>query len=238
MGVKRILKNILPIKILSLLQKLKKQLNNNYVNKSYSQEGEDLILNKIFECKQNGFYVDVGAHHPKRFSNTYLFYQKGWNGINIDAMPGSMNLFKKYRPRDINIEAAIAKEKTEMSFFMFDEPALNTFDRNLAAERIAHGWKLLKEQSAIATPLKEILNSNLVSQQKIDFMSIDVEGLDLEVLYSNDWQAFKPEYILIECLNLSVTKLSTNETYQFLIQQGYELFAKTCRTLIFKTSGL
>ncbi|PSM50621.1 SAM-dependent methyltransferase [Chroococcidiopsis sp. CCALA 051] len=238
MGVKRILKNILPIKILSLLQKLKKQLNNNYVNKSYSQEGEDLILNKIFECKQNGFYVDVGAHHPKRFSNTYLFYQKGWNGINIDAMPGSMNLFKKYRPRDINIEAAIAKEKTEMSFFMFDEPALNTFDRNLAAERIAHGWKLLKEQSAIATPLKEILNSNLVSQQKIDFMSIDVEGLDLEVLYSNDWQAFKPEYILIECLNLSITKLSTNETYQFLIQQGYELFAKTCRTLIFKTSGL
>ncbi|MGL5926539.1 FkbM family methyltransferase [Chroococcidiopsis sp.] len=238
MNVKRTLKSILPIKIWSLLQELKKRITDNYVNKSYSQEGEDLILSKIFERRQNGFYIDVGAHHPKRFSNTYLFYQKGWNGINIDAMPGSMNLFKTQRSRDINIEAAIAKEKTEMSFFMFDEPALNTFDKNLASERIAHGWKLLKEQSAIAVPLKEILSSNFLFHKKIDFMSIDVEGLDLEVLYSNDWQAFKPEYILIECLNLSITELSTNETYQFLVQQGYELFAKTCRTLILKTSGL
>ena len=220
------------------MQSIKEKLFNSYATQSYSQEGEDIILRRIFECKTNGFYIDVGAHHPKRFSNTYLFYQKGWNGINIDAMPGSMNLFKKQRPRDINIEAAIAKDKTEMPFFMFDEPALNTFDRNLASERIAHGWKLLKEQIAIATPLKEILSNNLVSQQKIDFMSIDVEGLDLEVLYSNDWQTFRPEYILIECLNLSINQLSTNEAYQFLVQEGYKLFAKTCRTLIFKESGL
>ena len=56
----------------------------------YSQEGEDMILGKIFSGQKHGFYVDVGAHHPLRFSNTYLFYLKGWRGINIDAMPGSM----------------------------------------------------------------------------------------------------------------------------------------------------
>src|SRR5690242_3324544 len=65
--------------------------------KSYSQEGEDRILHSIFETVADGFYVDIGAHHPKRFSNTYLFYQRGWRGINVDAMPGSMVRFKRVR---------------------------------------------------------------------------------------------------------------------------------------------
>src|SRR4051794_14772116 len=67
---------------------------------SYSQEGEDMILRRFFEEHGKGFYVDVGAHHPKRFSNTYSFYKQGWSGINIDAMPGSMARFRRVRPRD------------------------------------------------------------------------------------------------------------------------------------------
>lgn len=141
--MKLILKKLLPNRLWSYMQSIKEKLFNSYATQSYSQEGEDIILRRIFECKTNGFYIDVGAHHPKRFSNTYLFYKKGWNGINIDAMPGSMVLFRKLRSRDINIEAAITNEKREMSFFMFDEPALNTFDKDLATERINHGWQLL-----------------------------------------------------------------------------------------------
>lgn len=236
--MKLILKKLLPNRLWSYMQSIKEKLFNSYATQSYSQEGEDIILRRIFECKTNGFYIDVGAHHPKRFSNTYLFYKKGWNGINIDAMPGSMVLFRKLRSRDINIEAAITNEKREMSFFMFDEPALNTFDKDLATERINHGWQLLKEQNIITITLRELLKNNFDFDRKIDFMSIDVEGLDLEVLHSNDWQAFRPEYILIECLNFSMNTLTKSETYQFLAQQGYELFAKTCRTLIFKDSEL
>ena len=78
-----------------------------YKNDSYSQEGEDLIINRLIDSKKNGFYIDIGAHHPFRFSNTYKFYKMGWNGINIDAMPGSMKLFREKRPRDINIECGI-----------------------------------------------------------------------------------------------------------------------------------
>ena len=55
------------------------------VKKSYSQDNEDLFLNEYFEKISNGFYVDIGCHHPKRFSNTYLLYKKGWKGVNIDA---------------------------------------------------------------------------------------------------------------------------------------------------------
>lgn len=87
-----------------------------------------MILRRIFENVENGFYVDVGAHHPKRFSNTFYFYKKGWSGINIDAMPGSMSLFNKIRPRDINIEAAVSNEKEEVIFYIFNEVALNTFE--------------------------------------------------------------------------------------------------------------
>jgi len=71
---------------------------DKYALKSYSQEGEDMILRRIFEDNETGFYVDVGAHHPARFSNTNYFYKRGWRGLNIDAMPGSMSKFKKYRP--------------------------------------------------------------------------------------------------------------------------------------------
>src|SRR6186713_1276577 len=78
-------------------------LFDKYYSISYSQEGEDLILKRFFSEKSGGFYVDVGAHHPKRFSNTYMFYKEGWSGINIDAMPGSMKLFNKVRSKDINL---------------------------------------------------------------------------------------------------------------------------------------
>jgi len=71
---------------------------------SFAQEGEDRVLYRMFQGRfgRPGFYVDVGAHHPTRFSNTYLFYRMGWRGINLDAMPGSMAAFARARPRDIN----------------------------------------------------------------------------------------------------------------------------------------
>src|SRR5580658_8816405 len=81
-----------------------------YFRHSFSQEGEDMILASFFEGKKNGFYVDVGAHHPKRFSNTHHFYIRGWRGINVDATPGSMKLFRRTRPDDINIEAAVSDQ--------------------------------------------------------------------------------------------------------------------------------
>ena len=93
----------------------------NY-ERSYSQEGEDRILLMPFENCKDGFYV---AHHPTRYSNTYLFYRMGWSGINIDAAPGSMNLFKKKRPRDINLEVAISDREEELTF----EPVAQTHDR-------------------------------------------------------------------------------------------------------------
>jgi protein O-GlcNAc transferase len=206
---------------------------------SYSQEGEDMILRRIYEYSPSGFYVDVGAHHPIRFSNTYYFYQKGWFGINIDAMPESMTLFNRIRPRDINVEAAIANQPRKMTYYMFGHPALNTFDPLLAKDRIEnHGSHLIGEKKIETKKLSDVLGNSFPEGRKINFMSIDVEGFDLEVAQSNDWHLFRPEYLLVECYGSTIEEIQNSALYHFVIQQNYRFFGKAVFTLIFKDNAI
>jgi FkbM family methyltransferase len=220
----------------TLINKIR-DFNNNYLGvyalKSYSQEGEDMILRRIFEGKKKGFYVDIGAYHPKRFSNTYYFYKKGWSGINVDAMPGSMKLFNRWRSRDINLEVAVAKEKKIAKFYIFNEPALNSFDQKLPQQPNNGSYYIVQEQLLRTIPLAEILDEYLPHKQEIDYLSVDVEGSDLDVLQSNDWERFRPRYILVECLDTNMEAIQENAIYQFLREKHYDLFAKTINTLFF-----
>ncbi|OBQ03670.1 MAG: SAM-dependent methyltransferase [Anabaena sp. LE011-02] len=207
---------------------------DNFMLRSYSQEGEDMILRRLFEKQSDGFYVDVGAHHPKRFSNTFIFYSKGWKGINIDAMPGSMKAFNKQRPRDKNLEIPIAKERKNLTYFQFNEPALNGFCEELAVSRDGStAYKIISKQSIEAYPLSVILDQHLNPAQSIDFLSVDVEGLDLEVLQSNDWLKFRPKVVLVEILNGSLDTIQNDEVYQFLTAHNYHLYAKAVHTVFF-----
>lgn len=203
---------------------------------SYSQEGEDMILRRIFEKLPSGFYVDVGAHHPMRFSNTYFFYKAGWHGINIDAMPGSMKLFRKYRPRDINIEAPVSRESKELTYYVFNEPALNGFDYQLSRERDTNNtlYKIERTIKLKTKTLSELLDEHLPTNQKIEFLSIDVEGLDLEVLRSNDWNKYRPEVVLVEVLQSSLSELEVSDVNKFMISHDYEPYAKAVNTIIYK----
>lgn len=204
--------------------------------KSYSQEGEDMILRRFFEKKMNqgGFYIDVGAHHPFRFSNTYFFYKKGWSGINIDATPGAMELFSKRRSRDLNLEYAISDSITTLPYHIYTEPALNTFSEKLANAR-NDKHRLLQKIMIKTSPLSYILDEHLVDNTKIDFMSIDVEGFDFQVINSNDWDKYRPTVILIESLGFELKNTET-DIYCFLTNLKYQLFAKTINTLFFKST--
>lgn len=206
---------------------------------SFSQEGEDLVLNRIFEKQRRGFYVDVGAHHPQRFSNTYFFYLKGWQGINIDAMPGSMKLFEELRPMDINIEAAVSDVSEELTYYIFNDPALNGFSESVSADRDRiQGYKIVDRKIIKTQKLSDLLQAYLPEDQTIDFLSIDVEGLDYQVLLSNDWLKYKPTVLLVEELVTSLGALpSQSETFRFLQKQGYELFAKTCNTSFYRLAA-
>lgn len=205
---------------------------------SYSQEGEDLILRRIFDGKVRGFYVDVGAHHPQRYSNTYYFYLHGWRGINVDAMPGSMTLFNALRPQDINVEAGIAKERKELTYYMFDEPALNTFDEELARGRDKTAYNIIGKKVSLTKTLAEVLDEHLPPKQGIDFLSVDVEGFDLEVLESNNWDRYRPSCILVECTDFSLEESEKNEVYRYLKRKNYLLVAKTANTIIVTTSTM
>ena len=204
---------------------------------SYSQEGEDMVLRSFFEGAKNykGFYVDVGAHHPYRYSNTNYFYKKGWKGINIEPTPGAIKPFNIFRKRDINLNIGISDTSGKLLFYCFNEPALNGFSKEVSEERdkTSTRYKIIKEIEVETQPLSAVLDKYLPENQQIDFLSIDVEGLDLLVLKSNNWQKYKPGYILVED-SINFTSLADSEVHSFLEKQGYSIIAKTMRTLFFK----
>jgi FkbM family methyltransferase len=201
--------------------------------RSYSQEGEDRILARLFESSRQGFYVDVGAHHPMRYSNTFLFYRRGWRGVNIDAMPGSMRLFDRYRSRDTNIEAGIGLTTGVVPFYVFNEPALNSFDRELSESRTAP-YKIQKVIDVPVLPLSEVLRGCLPRESMPSFLTVDVEGRDLEVLRSNDWSAFRPTYVLTECLGTTMAEAVEGPVALFMSSVGYESIAKTVNTVFYQ----
>jgi FkbM family methyltransferase len=207
-------------------------------NSSFSQEAEDLVLFEIAQFKNsyNGFYLDVGAHHPFRFSNTAIYYQRGWRGINIDATPESMNEFRKMRPDDINIECAVSSDTRERMFFVYNEPALNGIDCDRSEEFVGTKFKLLRKIPVQTHTLASILQSHIQQLPKPNFLTVDVEGHDLEVLQSNDWNKFRFDWVLCEIQVGSISDLAYNPVYKYLSDIGYHLRAFTGRTGIFQAS--
>ena len=228
------LKNFLP----DIIYKPSRAFYDKYLNpfyfKSYSQEGEDIILERIFNQKKEGFYVDVGAHHPKRFSNTYHFYKRGWRGINIEARPGSKKIFDRHRSRDINLEIAVSSEGKTLTYYMFNDPALNGFSEDIIkSSEGLRDYKLINKMELSTQTLRQILEKYLDENELIDFLNIDVEGLDYDVLISNDWNKFRPSIILVEESNFDIDNVNQSKIYKFLLIKGYNLIAKTFNTLFF-----
>ena len=117
---------------------------------------------------------------------------------------------------------------------MFNEPALNGFSKNISEKRQTDVYKITNTKDVIAFPLYTILDKHLPMGQSIDFLSVDVEGLDLKVLESNDWDKYSPKIILVEILGNSISTIESDPVYNFLVNQGYSLFAKLIYTCIFK----
>lgn len=208
-----------------------------WLNMSYSQEGEDLVLARFFHGVERGFFVDVGAHHPMRFSNTYLFYQKGWRGINIDATPGSMKEFNRIRPHDINLEIPVSDKSQTLTYNMFNDPALNTFSESEASRKNdIPGYEIIEKRELQTQTLGHILDAHLPDNTKINFLSVDVEGMDMAVLGSNDWDKYRPEMVLAEDLRGDIEKALQGELCCFMKQRGYSLVARTYNTLFFKSN--
>jgi hypothetical protein len=201
---------------------------------SYSQEGEDALLFELLGHQSTGFYVDIGAHHPMRFSNTYFFYQKGWRGINVDASPGSMIEFNALRKLDINVEIGIDADEGSKIFYMFNEPGLNTFDQDRMMEIVKiPDYKLVNQVEVSTITLSNLLDKFLPKGLEIDFLNLDAEELDYHILNTNNWEKYRPKFILTEHYTNDFHEIFNSRVYLLLTGHGYELKAKTYRNLIF-----
>ena len=200
--------------------------------KQYSCFGEDLFVKDFFQNDNEGYYVDVGSYHPFFWNNTYLLYKKNWNGINIDANPLSTELFNIARKDDYNFNLAVTnKKKNKIKLFYRRKiNVLNTTDESFAKRNFPNGYES-KEIDCLS--LNNILAKTNFKNKIIDFLNVDVENTEIDVLESLDFNIYKPRLICVEIHIENPNSLQSNLTYKFLEEKGYKIVWKKEYSYIF-----
>lgn len=210
-----------------LRQTFLKKVNKNF----YSQFGEDKTLFEILKKDYNyGFYVDVGCYHPKKYSNTYLLFKKGWNGINIDLEPDKIKVFKLARPSDYNVVAAVSNISKLVKVYKMGKYSVGTttnFDLIRNKNEIIESFEL-KTQS-----LNEIIDKSPFKNRPIDLLNIDTEGNDFSVLLSLDITKYNPHVIIIETHLKTIEEIINSDVYKYLQKNEYSLRSWNFYSLIF-----
>jgi len=205
-------------------------LKRKYQSKkiSYSLSSVDLIVDYIFKYKNDGLYIDVGCQHPISNNNTYILYKKGWNGINIDLDKKNIDLFNISRPDDTNINVAVSDKSGNVNLFYYhDGSPINTINSQNAdyQKNKFKKIKLIKSEN-----LNKIL-ANINFNKKVDYLNIDVEGHELNVLKGFNILKYKPSIISIvyldykmkqlELKNNNLENIINSNIYKYLIQNKY-----------------
>ena len=203
-------------------------------NISYSQAGEDLVLDFLTHYRPMGFYVDVGCNHPLRGSNSYRFYRKGWKGIVIDANGKFDREFRRFRRRDRFVHACVSDIPGDVDFHIFKGDALSSisgeklFDSDLK-------YALERLEKVRTRTLTDIL-AECGAPREFAFLTIDVEGHDEAVLRSIDLEHYRPEVILVEAngTDFTVGNAASSWPARHLDGFGYELLAVNWSNLFFQ----
>ena len=209
-----------------------------FPKKSYSLFQEDLFIKKYFKNKTKGFYIDVGCYHPLDGNNTNLLHKKGWNGINLDINFYSIELFNFLRKKDVNIHSGISKKKDELTMYYRKEiNMLNTLDEKIAKIHFRNGFK---KKNVQVNTLNFFISRYFKKLKKIDFLNIDVEGVELNVLKSLNFKQYKPQLICVEIHNsknmydTNYDYLKANDIYKYLINKKYKIIWKKKYSFIFE----
>jgi FkbM family methyltransferase len=201
-----------------------------YSKRSYSQCGEDLIVEYVFRARSVGLptYLDIGAHHPYYLSNTARFYLKGCRGINIEANPVLLPQFHKHRPKDINLNIGIGGSETELDFHVMEDNTLSTFSTDEVNSLLQAGQKLAVTKKIRIRPIRSVLDEHSTGTFP-DFLSLDAEGMDLAILRTIDFSKSFPKVICVEAAEYSPTGSGArrNDIIEFLISRGYFEYANT-----------
>lgn len=230
-----------------IITKLKKAADTIQLRSkvSYSQSGEDLIADYFFESIgiKHPAYIDIGANQPIKGNNTYLFYLKGSKGICVEPDISLISLLKKARPRDIILNMGVSVTvAAEADFYFFDGHynAWNTFSKDDADKKSKESGIAYRKSKVQLETVENIADT--YNFQHVNFISLDVEGLDLAILRSIDFKKLKPELLCVETIEFSLNNsLNKNqEIINYMLSQGYRVYADTnlntlfCRNDIFQ----
>jgi FkbM family methyltransferase len=250
------LKKLLPRWLLQTIRDVVESMGFLWKRSYFGQFGEDAVLQNIFrqqawrkamedkagKVKSNaGFYVDIGAFAPLQHSNTYWFYRRGWRGINVDATPGSMHIFKWLRRRDVNLELAVSSKGGELTYYCWGVPnVMNTTSKEAAEEVVRNGGQQPEKIIVKARTLEQILDEYLPKGQTIDFLTVDVENHNFEVIKSNNWSKYKPRLILVEADHDSseFEAIAASDMTGFLKGYGYRVCAWVKPTIFFELEDI
>ena len=209
-----------------------------FPKKSYSLFEEDLFIQNYFKNRLKGFYIDVGCYHPLDGNNTHLLHTKGWNGINLDINFYSIELFNFLRKKDMNIHSGISKKKDKLTMYYRKEiNMLNTLDKKIAKIHFRNGFK---KRNVQVNTLNFFINKYFRKLETIDFLNIDAEGGELNVLKSLNFKQYKPQLICIEIHNskkmydTNYDYLKSNNIYKYLINRRYKVVWKKKYSFIFE----
>jgi len=210
-----------------------------YGREYFSQFGEDIVLDNIFGHKKGGVYVDVGCFHPKHWSNTYLMHKRQWTGINIDIDEFKVQMFNIARKNSTNVCSAVSNEEKDINYYCSrDYSPVNTLDQNFAegmtAQKPRVNYELKRTKSRM---LDKIILETKFCETEIDLLTIDVEGHELPVLQSLNFQVYKPKVLVIELHQEQIEDILKTELYEFIIAKQYSLYSWVKPSLIFVRNG-
>lgn len=222
--------------LLTWLYLLRKTFLTAASRRHYSQYGEDVVLRDWFHDHPPGVFVDVGCYHPRKFSNTYWLYKRGWRGVNIDIDPLKIQAFRLARPHDINILAGVGDQETTATVYRFGKYGLGTtIDPDLAA---ATREPLREKQTVQIRTLESILAETPWKDAPIDLLSIDVEGMDLAVLRGFDLARHHPKLIMIELHADAIGDVLESGLHRYLSERDYVLCNWVGLTLFYRRSDV
>lgn len=210
-------------------------LDQAFGHLTFAQFGEDLIVANIFSLLGifKPSYVDIGAHHPLNVSNTALLHIRGSQGINVEANPDLIPAFHEFRPNDITVNVGVGSKAGRLNFYRIDAySGRNTFNRD-AAEAFTREHPQFKISDVLEI---EVLSLDDIIKQYSDgvypdFLTIDVEGLDYDVLEAANFSSSKPKVICVEAVS-GADSDDSGRLLRLLNNRGYELYTRTLGNLI------
>jgi FkbM family methyltransferase len=230
--IPRSLKNILKDSKLNYSRLYLIELNKKFfAPKYFGQTAEDAIL-RIYLPEKKGFYLDIGAGRPITGSNTYAMYLRGWSGLCVEPITVNARLLRALRRRDKVLNILVGRHETAIDFWEFEPYEYSTADESVAKKVLGYeGIRLLGFSKKIVRPLSDI--APVSSPMEASLLSVDVEGFDLEVLKSNNWESFYPRVICVEEWESTLDGELKSEIESFLISLDYRRKAWTGLSSVF-----